>query len=249
MLEEDSVIVLRTIKHAESSLVVQCYSSKHGRTAVYAHGMGKRGSRGGMQIFHPLAILNLCLYSKANGTMASIKEVSRALELSPIRNNMLKGCIAMFMSELFLKTVVEEEPNQTLFTFLQTTTQMLAAKENGLANFPIMFLLHLSSIIGFRPQNNYDENRTGIFALNTGSFESPEQKIPGISYLSPVESNLLWKLLNTDFQRMDEVRSNGVTRNSLIQGMLSYLSLHLGHTIELKSLEVLHTMFAPVQAH
>lgn len=244
MLEEDSVIVLRTIKHAESSLVVQCYSSKHGRTAVYAAGMGRRGSRGGLQIFHPLAILNLSLYSKANGTMASIKEVSPAFDLSPLRNNMLKGCMAMFMSELFLKTVVEEEPNQLLYTFLQTTTQMLAAKEGSLANFPLMFLLHLSSIIGFKPQSNYSHNQADVFALNTGSFENPEQRTIGISYLSPVETDLLKKLLNTDFQRMDEVKSNGATRNSLIQGMLSYLSIHLGHDIELKSLQVLHEIFA-----
>ena len=77
MLEKDRIIVLHTIKHSDSGMVVQCYSATRGRTACYFFAKSKNSRNS--QMF-PLSVLDVVLHFRTQngGAMPMIKEaVSR----------------------------------------------------------------------------------------------------------------------------------------------------------------------------
>ena len=78
MLEKDRIIVLHTIKHSDSGMVVQCYSATRGRTACYFFAKSKNSRNS--QMF-PLSVLDVVLHFRTQngGAMPMIKEASPAM--------------------------------------------------------------------------------------------------------------------------------------------------------------------------
>ena len=57
MLAKSQIIVLHTIKHGDTGIVVQCYSNTAGRTALYFRGSSKKMRNAA--ILHKLNILDV----------------------------------------------------------------------------------------------------------------------------------------------------------------------------------------------
>ncbi len=246
MTTDDQIIVLRTIKHAEGSLVIQCYSRASGRISVYGAGIGKRGSRGGAQLFHPMSILDVTLFRKSGNSMPSIKEVRPAVPLTSIRSSVTKGCITLFMSELFLKCVPQQEADQAVYDHLSTMVQILESSTESVANFPAMFILHICTITGFSIRDNYRPGGEEVFNLSSGSFVERGGGRIGEILLPLEESRLLASLAASDFSTMHLIRSSGRVRKGLINGLVEFISMHLGYEIELKSIEVASSVLEPL---
>jgi hypothetical protein len=58
------------------------------------------------------------------------------------------------------------------------------------------------------------------------------------------QSFLLHNILTTPVTKIDNISCNGAERAGFIKGLLDYLSYHLGGNLEIKSLPVLHEIFA-----
>ena len=248
MLTKSQIIVLHTIKHGDTGIVVQCYSSTAGRCALYFRASSK--NRVSASLLHKLNILDVVTYSNGSQSMPTIKEISAPYRIAAIRSDICKSSIAIFISELLGRTVREEEANPHLYSFLSSSIQILEHIEHGVPNFHIHFITHLCKMLGFMPMDNYSSS-TPIFDMATAKFTfAPAGYVYGTQMLGPEESQLLHALLNTPSTNLEklfcgsqELKINGEARLAYTKRMIEYISHHIGNNIEIKSLDILHQIF------
>lgn len=239
MLSKRSIIVLNVVKHSDRGVVIVCYSLEHGREALYFRGGGR--ARQSFQMIHKLALLDCVVYSGRNGSMPTIKEIVSSHALPELRTNIYKGTMAMFMSELVMRCIREEEPNEKLFALISSSVKLLDAMEEGTANFHLYFIVSLCMALGYAP-NSLRVDAGEQFYIPYGRFEKYSSMLPGM-WFSPEESNLLEKLLRSRVNEIGEIKCGRDLRLSFAKKMVQYISYHLGAEIEIKSLDVLHEVF------
>ena len=249
MLTKSQIIVLHTIKHGDSGIVVQCYSNTAGRTALYFRGSSKKMHNA--SLLHKLNILDVVTYSNSNSSMPTIREITMPYNLASLRSDIYKSSIAIFISELLGKTVREAEANPHLYSFVSSSVQILEHTTDGVANFHIHFITHLCKMLGFMPLDNYSAS-SPIFDTATAKF------IPkpfgssqyGIQPIGELESKMLHSLMNTPSTNLgklmcgsQELNLNGEARLQYSKRMIEYISYHIGNNIDIKSLDILHQIF------
>ena len=250
MLTKSQIIVLHTIKHGDTGIVVQCYSNTAGRTSLYFRGSSKKMHNAAL--LHKLNILDVVTYSNSPQSMPSIREITVPYNLSSLRGDIYKSSIAIFISELLGKTVRESEANPHLYSFISSSIQILEHITEGVANFHIHFITHLCKMLGFMPLDNYSQANP-IFDMATAKFTVQPYGQPayGSQLMGETESALLHALMNTPSTNLgslkcgqEELRLNGEIRLGYSKRMIEYISHHIGNNIEIKSLDILHQIFS-----
>lgn len=250
MLAKSQIIVLHTIKHGDTGIVVQCYSNTAGRTALYFRGSSKKMRNAA--ILHKLNILDVVTYSNGTQSMPTIREITMPYNLSSLRSDIYKSSIAIFISELLGKTIREAEANPHLYNFISSSIQILEHITEGVANFHIHFITHLCKMLGFMPLDNYSTS-TPIFDIATAKFTVHPfgQPMYGSQLMDERESALLHSLMNTPSTNLEklkcdslELHLNRETRLGYSKRMIEYISYHIGNNIEIKSLDILHQIFS-----
>lgn len=241
---------MHTIKHGDSGMVVQCYSNRSGKQSVYFRGSAKRA--GSYSHMHRLSVLDVVTYSNGATAMPTIREITPVYSLPNIRTDVYKNTIAIFISELLVKSIREIEPNEPLFEFLKASIGILENLGQGSANFHIHFMVHLSKMLGFKPLDNYSA-RTPLFSIANACFTEAYLVFNGQkciidenrsnSHFRSGESELLHTILNTPSTDIACIKCNGETRLAFARQMITYISHHLGISIEIKSLDILHEVF------
>ncbi len=239
MLSKRDIVVLNVVKHSDRGMVVQCYSLQYGREAFYFRGGGK--CRGSLPMLHKLALLSCVVYTGKQNAMPTIKEIAPLHQLHGLRSNIYKSTMALFMSELVLRCIREEEPNEKLFALISSSVEILNAMESGIANFHLYFIVNLCMALGYTP-NPLRVAETEQFYIPYGRFEEYSPQLYN-SWFSIEESNLLEKLLHIRVNEIDEIKCGRNLRLSFAKKMVQYISYHLGTEVEIKSLDVLHEVF------
>lgn len=257
MLTNSRIIVLHTIKHSDSGMVVQCYSDVKGRSACYFFAGGKH-SKSAMMF--PLSMLDVVLFSRhqEGNTMPVIKEAAPVCQLPNLKTDIRKGAISIFMCELLLKTLKESSPDPSLFVFLSNSIMLLEAVDEGVENFHLHFAVNLCKVLGYMPEDNYSgpsfpsnptvgqaggsnpDSRTH-FNFTTGKFTHDYSEA---FCFQPEESLLLHQIMSTPLAALREITCSGQMRNRFLGKIIDYLSFHTSLRIELKSLAVLRELFS-----
>ena len=154
----------------------------------------------------------------------------------------LKGAIALFVSELLTRVLLEQEVNKGLFDYLRQSIVTLDRCSKGIANFHLVFLMQLAVYLGIFPNlSRYEE---GIaFHLQEAEF-LPLPLTPNAYHLHPDEARALHELARMNYQNMGLFAMNRLQRNRCLALMLEYYQLHLPGMGTLKSVEVLQQLFA-----
>ena len=238
MLLKDRIIVLHTIKHSDSGMVVQCYSGTRGRTACYFFAKSKHSKSS--QMF-PLSVLDVVLYlrNSSGSAMPVIRELSSPVALNNIKTDIRKGAISLFVCELLLKTLREGDADPQLMDFLGSSAMLLNAMEDGVENFHLHFAVSLCKKLGYMPVDNFSENCRN-FNFTKGSFSRDYNE--AFCFL-PDESLLLHQIMSTPLTALPEIKCSGAMRNRFLNKIVDYISFHTSFRTELKSLAVLHELF------
>jgi hypothetical protein len=107
-------------------------------------------------------------------------------------------------------------------------------------------------MLGFMPLDNYS-SQTPVFDIATAKFIS--HPFGGVQYgtqpMGEMESRMLHALMNTPSTNIgkimcngEELQLSGQARLSYSKRMIEYISHHIGNNIEIKSLDILHQIFA-----
>lgn len=241
MIQSIRAIALHSLRYGETSLIAYLYSKEQGRVTLMVNGAYSKGKGGGKVVFfQPLTMLDILYYPGRHGGMGRLKELSPYTTFVTLPYIHVKRTIALFIGEIIYRTIREEESNPSLYQYLENSIQYLDHMEQGIANFHLVFLAHLSKHLGFHPMGLYSEE-TPFFDIKTGHYVSREPNHP--QYLSSEVSSTLSLLLSLRFEEAHLVSLNRNQRNEYLQGIINYYAFHLGSFNNINSLQVLTEVF------
>lgn len=193
-------------------------------------------------MFQPLYLLDLDIYYRDNREMQWIREATFIKSQSQAGSDVVKSTQALFLSEVLIKTVREEERNQEMFDFLIDSIGLFHSSEHGLPSFHLIFLFRLSRFLGFYPLNNFAKVERPYFNLEKGSFSG----IPGSGSLEQEKQlGSFWSsCFGSGYNVDDQLFNNQEKRNLFLDSLLAFYDHHHPSMGQMKSLEVLRTVFS-----
>jgi len=227
MLHKTKGICINFLKYREHSIIAKIYTEEFGMQSYLINGVRTTKPKFGIALFQPLTLLDMVVYHKpAKLVLQRIAEVRSRELYFDIPFDIKKTSLAIFLSEILLKTLHEEEPNKELFNFLEQSFLSLDKSEN-INNFAIHFLmlfLEKQGLLGQDVKHIFDElhkNKTSPL---------PEKLQEEIKYLANIRNGVEVELPNSLRQR-------------LINYLLDYFRLQYEFFGEVKSLQVLRSIF------
>ena len=139
-----NAIVLSSLKFGDTSLIVKCFTQQEGLKSYLVRGVLK-SKKGGLKVayFQPLTQLKIIANHNTKGTLHTIKEIQVYNSYQSIYQDVVKQSIAFFLSEVVSNVIQEEEANDALYEFLETSFSWLDSREK-IANFHLVFLLNFN---------------------------------------------------------------------------------------------------------
>ncbi|MFK2818918.1 DNA repair protein RecO [Flavobacteriaceae sp. LMIT009] len=238
MLIATKAIVLSKLKYRDHDLIVKCYTQENGTISLLVRGVLK-SKRGKFKTayFQPLSILDVIIDFKEKRSLQYFKELKIAYNFSSTQSSIIKSTIAMFLAEVLNNTVVEEEQNELLYDFLESSLVFFDESELN-PNFHLSFLLEFCKYLGFYPDTS---------SINQPYFNMEEGKFQ----LSKTNDNCITgknltafkELLGTKFDESKSLSINTTQKRELLSMILLYFKLHLDGFKHPKSVAVLNQVF------
>ena len=171
--------------------------------------------------------------------MHRFKEIRTAFALQSTPFDVRKSTMALFMAEVLYRLVRESEPNEALFDFVWSSVGALDAMQEGVANFHLWFLAHLSRFLGFCPGN--DHMPGAWFDIREGLF-TPVQP-SHTEFMTRECSVVLRDLLDCGVQELGALALNRSLRVEFLNAMLVYFGYHLDAISAVQSVRILKEVF------
>lgn len=239
MLVTTKGIVISKLRYQDNDLIVRCYTKHFGIQSYLLRGVLKsRKGKLKTAYFQELSQLQLTVNYNEKRSLQSIREVRSDYLYKSIYENVTKSAIVLFLAEILANILREEESNDSLYSYLETTLLWLD-ENDSISNFHLLFLLKLTKFLGFYPET-YTKNEK-YFNLQEGAFSN--ERISQYC-ISGEKLELLITLLGTNFDELNAVHFNSYQRQDFIKFMLMYYDLHLGTLKQPKSLQILNQVFS-----
>lgn len=263
LTQQSRIIVLHLTKYGDSSLVVHAIDSVRGRCSYMLRGAG-RSKHVTVGALHNLAVLDIVSVESPKSSMAYLKEYEPAMPLTSLRSDIVKSSIALFISELLYRTIVEQNSDDRLFAWLCDAIALLDATgrpdapATSVANFHLWFLAGLCTVLGFGPSQTGDFDGSE-YLQNAKLIASPrgtartDAGMGSDAGTGPATSadpsrgdnlTLLRELTAVPFAEAMAIPLSGARRRDFCDSMVRYISYHLGINLHLRSLDVLHDLYS-----
>ncbi|GGG93462.1 DNA repair protein RecO [Polaribacter pacificus] len=238
-LVQTKAIVLSAIKYSDTSLIVRCFTLKEGVKSYLLKGvLSARKSKLKPAYFQPLNQLYIEANHNTKGALNSIREVHIAHPFQSIHAQIFKQTIVLFLAEMLGKTIREEEENEPLFDYLESSIIWLDTHDE-VSNFHLFFLFNLTRYLGFFP--DLSENHREGFHLLDGVFTD---EILDKEVLTGESLKQFKKLFHVTTENYHTVSFHKTERQQVLQLLIRYFELQLDGFQKPKSLAVLETVFS-----
>lgn len=240
MLTKTEAIVLHSFKYGEHKLIVDMFTRSNGRMAFAVPVPKSAKSRMKKQYFQPLTLIDITCDIRPHSQLQGLKDVSLLTPLPSLLGDPAKLAIGLFIAEFLYHALKSEQQNEPLFDYTISALRWLDGRESHYANFHLVFLMHLSRFLGFRPYlDSYHDG--DFFDLLAGTFCT----YPPLHhhYLVPQEAAMMRLMMRMDLANMHLFRMNHQQRNRCIEVAMQYYRLHLPDFPELRSLDVLQELW------
>ncbi|MDP2424115.1 MAG: DNA repair protein RecO [Bacteroidales bacterium] len=223
MLHNTRGIVLYHFRYSETSIIARIYTEKFGLQSYLIKSVRRHGSPIRISMFEHLSLLDMVVYRKENRELQNIKEVQVLHPFRSIHNDIRKSSQALFINEVFSKSVKEEEGNAALFDFLLNTIVALDDPTAFSPHFHISFLILLTKFLGFAPRQNYAPGY--CFNLREGLFE-PFPPLH-LHYIEAGQARIFNLLLMGQPNPDHTVNIPSADRKVLLAKLIEFYQLHL----------------------
>ena len=238
MIVSTKAIVFSAIKYSEADLIVTCFTKKEGIKSYLLRRIlkAKSGKLKASQ-FQLLTQLDIVAYHKNKGTLESIREAKVIYPYQTLHTNVVKTSMIMFLAEMLKNCIKEEESNHDLFEYLENVLYWLDCHEE-IANFHILFLLKLSTHLGFQPDDSNIDAQ--YFNLLDGCFQQNESGM--YCEKGRVVQNFK-SFFGINFDKLSAINIDKKARLDVLNLLLNYYQLHLQDYKKPRSLLVLNQLF------
>mgnify|MGYP000899214183 CR=1 FL=1 len=229
MLSTTRAIVLRTVKHSDSAVVAHVYTEQFGRRSCMVRAGGKNRARQAALL--PLSRVELVVSEVGDGGLLSAREIRIDRPYLQLHTDPLRGAIALFVQEVFYRTLRADAPDPELFAFVEHALEEVDTTAS-LALLPQRVLIGLAHQLGFLPAS--PQAPFSGFDLREGAF------FPGPAMheqcMEPEETKALVALLEDSAPPS----VSASVRRSLLERLLLFFRLHVEGFGEPRSVAVLH---------
>ena len=241
MLVSTKAILLHSLRYSDNSVIAKAYTESHGMLPFMVHvGKGKRSASKAV-LLQPLTLLEIGFNPETKGGIKRPSSWERAEMTTSICIDTIKTTLALFMAEMVLKSIQEEERNASLFNFLWRAVLSLNLDNQTLYNFHLKFLVELSGHLGFYPDGaTYTPN--ALFNLIEGRYVLGAKLDQ--HHMDSETSGLLNDLVRVSFSDHHSIVMTTQDRRTLLSSLIDYYRLHLDGMKEIKSHQVLQEVLA-----
>lgn len=225
-------IVLHSTKYSDTSLIAKIYTEAQGTQSFIVKGAFGKKSRIKAALFSPMAMVSITYNDHGGDKLKYLKDIVRRSTTADMGFDPVKSSILLFYNELVYKLLFDAGPDTVLFHFLEDEILKIAEAETCSADTPMRFLIRLSIVLGFFPENNYSES-TPYFSLTEGRFQ--QWRLDEQSELPEAESRYLAHLLREEETPIPDRQ----TRNNLLRYLIEYYKTHNEHLSNMESIAVL----------
>lgn len=238
MLIKTKAIVISALKYGEADLIVKAYTLSNGLCTYMLKGVLKsKKGKFKASMFQSLTQLDIIANHRGGGKLEYLREAKVTGNYQSLHTHPVKLTMVMFLAEMLRNTIHEEESNEALFNYLQYSFHYLDAADR-IANFHLLFLLNLTSYLGFQPEMGIKD--LPVFNMLDGIFQdfsSNDYCIEGKNV------DLLKSLLGIEFDELQHIKLNQASRNEFLNMLLLYYELHIEGFRKPRSLSVLKEIF------
>lgn len=233
-------IVLKMVRYSDKASAVAVFTREYGRLSLIVYGVSGRKSGSKAALLQPLSLIEISMLFHPGKELQQLKELRSDIALPGISAHPVKNAIALFLSELFFKTLKHQQEDPALYDFLQYSLEWLNESDTGIANFHLVLMCRLTRYLGFEP--NMALIGQPWFDLMNGCYCSTQPL-----HTHCVKPGLLSEfglLLGCTFSSMHELNFTRQQRNELLDILLEYYKLHIPEFHTMQSTEVLHELFS-----
>lgn len=241
MLHKTRGIVFKCTNYSESSVIVQVFTEKFGLQSYLINGVKKPKAKISLNMLQPLHLLEMVVYHKTSTQLQRVSELRQIPALQNIPYDIVKSSLALFLNEVIYKSVRQQGQDDALFDFIFHSVELLDKLEKGLANFHLYFLVRLTRFLGFFPESNR-YTASAYFDLQSANYST--HPAPHGFVIAPEQAIYWQKLIESEFEAMDQLHIPANSRRLLLDHLLDYYRLHVDHFGEIKSQAVLAEIFA-----
>jgi DNA repair protein RecO (recombination protein O) len=238
MLSKTQGIVLHSFKYSENALITSIYTREYGRVSCLIQGVHTKKSKFKPAFFQPLSIVEIELQYLQNKDLQMLKDIAITKPLHSLHSDPYKNAIVLFLGEILYRTLREGEHGEQLFNYVSHSIELLDTMTEGFINFHLVFTVHLTKYLGFFPENLYSD-KTSFFNLKTAAFETRKSA----HCIDKETSMYLSDILISDFSNIKLLELNKQLRTTILQTIVDFYMLHLPGLKDIKSLEVLTSVF------
>lgn len=240
MMQKTRAIVLRSYKYGESQLIVDMLTREQGRLSFICSVSKSPRAKFRHNFFQPLSLLEINFDYRERARLQRLKEVRIAIPYINIPFDAVKLSIAHFLAEFVVYATRSEQANLPLYSFVETSLQLLDQTNRSCANFHLVFMLRLTRFVGFFP-NLSDAGSECFFDLRNACFviEPPHHS----EFLYPVEASKLGLMMRMRYETMHLFAMSRDERNRCVELILTFYRLHIPDFPEMKSWQVLKELF------
>ena len=232
-------IVLSTLKYGDNSLIARTFTSEAGLQSFMLRGiLQSRKGKLKSALFQPLTQLEIIARTNPSGKLGYIQEALLSYPYTTVHSDIRKSTIALFLSEILGQCIREENPDPSLFEFLEASLQWMD-QHDKIANFHIGLLIGLTRHLGFYPDTKNSE--APFFDLVEGAFCREPSLNP---CMSGAELEHFRLFLGTNFDAIHTIRLTQKQRQILLRQLVSYFEVHLHGFSKPRSLVVLDAVFS-----
>ncbi len=232
-------IIFRSAKYSESSLILDVFTREKGLRSFIVSGVRSSKTKNKASLYQHLNILDLVAYDKDN-KLARIKECRIEHHYKKLTYDVVRSSIGLFILEICKNAIREKEENNPLFDFIYSRLVLLDGNQPiNLGLFSIKFMLELTEHIGFMPINNFhidtpyfDQYNGKYLEHNTEKYTSSKEVSAAISMID-----------HMDMEGLNVLSYPKELRNQILDDMIIYYRLHIEQFREIKTLDVLRTIF------
>lgn len=241
MIETHQILVLGSTRYGSDRLLVRALSRSAGRVTLSLPLTHSPRSPMRASLFRPLAHLEV-MWEAGPTTMVFRPRTVRTTERhDSIMSQPDKMAIVMFLAEFLSYATLEGDFGEDFFDYLVNAIGWLDACPEGYANFHVVFLFRLSRFLGIQPDWEELRGEGRYFDLQNAVFT--DVRPVHSAYLEGDEAHAARQLARMNFPTMRLFRLTGAQRTAILRRLITFYRLHLTGFPQLKSLDVLETVF------
>jgi len=239
MIVKTKAILLHNLRYSDNSNIVHFYTRDFGKVSMIVKGISTKKKTTRNIYLQPFYIFNLEFYLRETREMQTLKELSLLYTPVEIPVNVFKSTIALFLSEVTNSVIREEEVNYAVYDFLESSIISLDSMTESVENFHLWFLTRFAALAGIGPTP--EASGEEWFDLMNGIFISQRPLHDFI--IEPPLAIKFNSFLISDFSGIGLIKFMGNERNTLLELLIKYYSLHFPGMRKINSLGILNDVF------